>query len=125
VGATWFLDEGDFIRVFNIQGSQWSKCFYLNLGIYVKALGDIEKPKEYDCHFRARLGDFVPDRNRFNKLLDFENEIDDASRLSELKALIQYAFDWLERYSSKNELKKAVSEKRQGFLISLSINDYL
>ena len=49
-GGTWWRHTDDFIQVVNIHGSQWSKRFYLNLGVYIREIGDKEFPAEYDCH---------------------------------------------------------------------------
>jgi len=57
--ATWYHDTGGFICVFNIQGSQWGKQFYLNLGIYIKELGHKNFPNEYDCHIRTRVDNII------------------------------------------------------------------
>ena len=38
-GGTWWREVDGYIQVVNIQGSQFSKSFYLNLGVYIKALG--------------------------------------------------------------------------------------
>ena len=74
-GPTWHRSGNDAIEVFNIQGSQWSKSFYINLGTYFKAIGSEEKPKEYSCHIRERLCGITDDPNECNSTLDFENSM--------------------------------------------------
>jgi len=39
-GGTWWRSLGEFIQVINIQGSQFSKRFYINLGVYIKDIGE-------------------------------------------------------------------------------------
>ena len=38
---TWRKEYPETIAVFNVQGSQWGPKYYLNLAIYVKALGGV------------------------------------------------------------------------------------
>ena len=52
---TWRHEYPETIAVFNIQGSQWSADFYLNMGIYLKAIGENSAPCENHCHLRSRL----------------------------------------------------------------------
>lgn len=58
---TWTRDAPDTIVVFNIQRSSWNKSdFYINLGVYVKTLGDLASPTESQCHIRQRIWDPSP-----------------------------------------------------------------
>ena len=52
--ATWHRDGEALIAVLNLQKSQWSEDLYLNLGVYLKALGDETRPPESRCHVRCR-----------------------------------------------------------------------
>lgn len=53
--TTWHKEIEDFILVFNVQGSQWGEDYYINLGVYFKALGKELTPSENICHIQARL----------------------------------------------------------------------
>jgi hypothetical protein len=54
--TTWHKSIDTLIMVFNIQGSQWStEDYYINLGIYIKSLGNETAPPEYRCHIRTRI----------------------------------------------------------------------
>lgn len=53
--TTWHKITDDIIFVLNLQGSQWGPEYYINLGVYLKALGSELKPKEYSCHIRRRI----------------------------------------------------------------------
>ena len=46
-GGTWWKQLDEFTQVVNIQGSQFSKRFYLNLGVYIKSFAKNEWPAEY------------------------------------------------------------------------------
>ena len=75
---TWRKLADDVIMVVNLQRSQWSKRYYVNLGVYVVALDENGKhePLEVDCHFRTRLCGLVANRRQFEEALDAENELD-------------------------------------------------
>lgn len=53
--STWHKDYPETIAVFNVQASQWGADFYLNAGVYLKALGHECTPPEHHCHLRLRL----------------------------------------------------------------------
>ena len=126
-GATWHRLKPPFIQVFNIQGSQWSKFFYFNLGIYISDLGTLERPSEAHCHVRERLDGIVPNRKRFIDLSDFEQNIPEQQRRSELEAiLVSCAVQWLDRMSSTDQLKQyALNEKKHGLPITVSTYECL
>jgi hypothetical protein len=62
-GSTFTIEQADNWGVINFQQSKWnraaSKEFIINLGIYSNRIGvftrPVERPKEYQCHIRARL----------------------------------------------------------------------
>jgi hypothetical protein len=59
--ATWHREAVDTIQTINVQGSQWGPEYYLNVGMYLCALGKELTPPEYRCHVRSRI--HPPDRN--------------------------------------------------------------
>src|SRR5262245_38923985 len=85
-GATWRKWSAEAIGVLNLQGSQWGPSFYINLGVYFRALGDRDQPTECHCHIRTRLGALVPDWRRLDALLDFEQPVLDDIRARDLEA---------------------------------------
>ena len=52
--ATWHRDRERVVSVVNLQKSQWGDDWYLNLGVYLKALGGESRPAENQCHIRCR-----------------------------------------------------------------------
>ena len=112
--ATWHRTSDGFIHTFNVQGSQWSQSFYLNLGIYIAALGDETNPPEYRCHVRNRMGNVAADRTRYNQLLDFETLIPSDERFKELNEIIESrAIPWLEEFSDDHRLIGFPESKRR------------
>lgn len=69
-GRTWRLDTPETIAVVNLQRSQWSEKFYLNLGVMVKSMDSKLEPKHYECHARRRLAEIMPSRLRGHALFD-------------------------------------------------------
>ena len=55
-GATWRREQDESIAVFNVQKSGWGgSAFYINVGVYFRAIGPEVAPKENHCHVRTRL----------------------------------------------------------------------
>lgn len=98
-GGTWWRHLDGFVQVINIQGSEWSKRLYLNLGVYIKDLGDKEWPAEYDCHVRVRLNS-IANSTLVNKLLNYEEEHEDKERNKISEVLVEVGIPWLEKCSS-------------------------
>jgi hypothetical protein len=59
VGSTWYFDSPEVIGVVNLQRSMWGASYYINLGVLVKALSTLHRPKEYQCHLRGRIENFM------------------------------------------------------------------
>ena len=64
----------------NLQKSQWGEQFYINLGIFLKALGNAKSPKENECHIRVRLSSLAEAREHLDSALDVESELTDEER---------------------------------------------
>jgi hypothetical protein len=125
--ATWRRSRPPFIHVLNIQGSQWSRSFYFNLGIYITDLGSLNRPKEYECHVRQRLDSLVPERKRFLQLCDFEQDLSEEQRGTELRRIITvYAVPWLDQMSSLDHLRQYIlREKAHGLPVTVETYEYL
>lgn len=73
-GARWYRDNEDVISVVGLQKSQWGDQHYINLGIWVKLLGDVDFPEVKDCHIQCRLENVTIDQaNDLAKALDEED----------------------------------------------------
>jgi hypothetical protein len=87
--STWYLDEGEIIKVVNLQKSSYSNTYYVNLCIYIKALGSaVKNPKEDECHIRTRLDSTLGQTpKKYDYLFDLSrvhvNEKDDETNLVE------------------------------------------
>ena len=100
-GATWRKLGDKAIGVLNLQGSQFGPSFYINLGVYFRALGDRDQPAEVDCHVRTRLTNLVPDPQRLNALLNLGKPVQEDIRGRELETLvIEHGLPWLNTMST-------------------------
>lgn len=54
-GQSFFLDGQDTIVVLNLQKSDFNEQYYVNVGIWLKALGSSTFPAENKCHIQASL----------------------------------------------------------------------
>ena len=55
-GATWRREQEESSAVFNVQKSPWGGgVYYVNLGVYFRALGTEVAPTENRCHVQRRL----------------------------------------------------------------------
>jgi len=67
-GRSWYADDGQAVRMLNVQGSSWnspeSACFTVNLGIWFEEAAKLagapsiknRRPPEYQCTVRERIG---------------------------------------------------------------------
>src|SRR3989337_1174480 len=64
----WYYHADETILVVNLQKSYYGDQYYINLGVWIKALvnedytkhfpvSDLNFPKEYECHISLRLAD--------------------------------------------------------------------
>lgn len=111
---TFHRASGPAIHVVNVQASQWGSSdegrFTLNLGVYVpelaRMLGDAvhEKPKEYQCQARARIGSLMPAGS--DDWWDVSPSTDLAALTREVEArYVEFGRPWLEARSSYRDLE--------------------
>ncbi len=97
----------------NLQGSQWSTIFYINLGVYLKSLGDNFRPATYNCHLQTRLSQLVPDQHYLSELLDiYKKRFDEIDRSDLISVLLDHGLPWLEECSTESGLKKELTLSR-------------
>jgi Domain of unknown function (DUF4304) len=111
---TWYLHRDETVLLVNLQKSQYGDQFYINCAVLVRALSNLEFPKEYACHIRFRLDsdEVGAPKKRIELLLDLENDsISDAERKAELEKLIaNHALPFLNQCSTLNEIAEMVRD---------------
>jgi len=60
-GSTWYLQKEEVIGVLNVQKSNYDSTFFLNIGFWLLQLGEVQNPKEEQCHVRSRASELWPD----------------------------------------------------------------
>lgn len=104
-GTTLHRDQPETIAVVNLQGSQWGGRYYVNVALWLKALGDADTPPENKCHIRTRLTRLDTGR-MLSDALDMTTVLDDSRRSEILrKSLDAFAEPWLRLASSVDGLK--------------------
>lgn len=63
-GQSWYLNGRDAIVVLNLQKSDWANKYFINVGIWLRALGESEYPDENDCHLSHRLERLFPEKQK-------------------------------------------------------------
>ena len=72
--ADWYRQGEQVIFVVGLQKSQWGNQHYINLAIWVNALGEAQFPCVQECHIQCRLENLSPDKaNALAGALDEED----------------------------------------------------
>jgi hypothetical protein len=88
--SSWYRSGSDVVTVLNLQRSQYGPKYYINIGLWLVALGEATTPKEHHCHVRTRLELLAGDaRETLEKLLDIGSPMDDEARASEIAAFLE------------------------------------
>ena len=108
--GSWYLDRDEAILVANLQKSQFSRAYYVNLAVWLKRFGEKDSPKEHLCHIRVRLTSLVDDR--LSKALDSEDEsISEDERREVIESTVRTkAIPFLEGLSTLDGVKTMVQK---------------
>ncbi|WP_309893696.1 DUF4304 domain-containing protein [Archangium sp.] len=109
--STWHKDGSEAILVVNLQKSQYGQQYYVNLGVWLNALGAAKKPKENQCHVQIRATSLPADGvKRFDQALNLE---DPAMTSDQREAVIEEfmrgdAIPFLESCGTLNGIRSAL-----------------
>ncbi|MBA1158656.1 DUF4304 domain-containing protein [Microvirga mediterraneensis] len=109
---TWRLLTPDAVCLVNIQKSAGGGRVYVNLGILLRWIEDIQDPKEYECHLRSRIAGLCPPD--LEPRLDTVSYTDIFSKSERLSLLV----DALEQFAIPAMLGMATREAHHKFLES-------
>jgi hypothetical protein len=105
---SWYLNGKDIIVVVNLQRSDWSKFYYINIGIWLKALGDESFPKHYKCHMNWRVERLFPnERELIIATCDLEkSNLDLLNKMHALfeNSLIPFLLECVDEEKLKNHI---------------------
>lgn len=104
IKTTWRKTTDQLVFVLNIQRSQWSEGeYYINLALYIKALGTEVNPSEYRCHIRSRI----------------DNKVKECSSICEE---ILY---WFEKHGDIERLRSLLQENELQMMVTVDAQNYL
>lgn len=106
--GSWYWRSDETIFVVNLQKSQYALRYYVNVGLWLLAVGPADAPTPSSCHIQNRLDGLVPQalEERAAALLDLESPIDDEVRREELLTLLrQYLLPLMEVTSTLEGLR--------------------
>ncbi len=125
---TWHKEVEGVYCVFNLQKSQWSNLYYINLAVGVREIGLPPHPPTYRCHIQARLSHLVSDPKRLARYLDLEDfSVDDEERVSEIARLVEeVALPFLADLSNVEGIRRfAGLPTSKKFLASKKLREWL
>lgn len=99
---TWTRETQEAFQLVNLQKSQFGEQVYVNVAVYLKALGEETSPPEHRCHIRARLERIAPE-NLFDDIRTLNASLPPPPAL--LAALHDHAVPWLELVSSRTGIE--------------------
>jgi hypothetical protein len=114
--GSWYRASDEVITVLNLQKSQYSLSYYVNVGFWLRALGAEKYPKENKCHIRLRLETLLPDREEeIRALLDLERDVPSRAKRfhdileTELRPLLERAssLEGLRQLRRNGQLERA------------------
>ena len=124
--GTWYHDSPETISVANLQKSNFGPLYYVNLGIWCKALGNATAPKEEQCPVRVRLGSLVDES--VSRAFDMrEIDITDESRTKMIgDCVTNVVVPFLRSLETTDQLKHSLKDKKiPGVMVYRALNEYL
>jgi hypothetical protein len=112
-GNTWYNSTNECVVLLNLQHSNFSSLYYINLAFFIRKHNYEEKyPRESICHIRMRTPEIGENGENYSELLDLETSISDEKREN---SLINMIYDCclpnLTKLSSIDGIKKLYKEK--------------
>lgn len=126
--GSWYRRSNDVITVVELQKSQYGPTYYINVAVWLLALGDVKNPpKERTCHVRTRLSRLVGTReDRLAYLLDLDTDLPDEDRKAELTGFLGTELTpILEVVDSLHGLRSAEGRRVVGAALVLGAADHL
>ena|SRR2546430_17331722 len=88
--GTWYRTTDDVTQAMNLQKSQYGPRYYVNVGWWLRALGDVTFPKENQWHIGIRLDSLAANRaDEINELMNLDSPIAVAERTQRLGELLE------------------------------------
>ena len=77
--GAWYRRTDEVVTVIDLQKSQYGPQYYLNIGLWFRAIEDLQFPRPVGCHVVNRLAVELPKpvSDDLDRLLDLETEVPD------------------------------------------------
>lgn len=89
-GVTLYRDQPETVAVVNLQASQYGGRYYLNIALWLKAVGEEPDPKEYHCQLRTRLS-ALRGSNTIDveeAFLDLRSKVSNEARIGQFRQVL-------------------------------------
>jgi hypothetical protein len=88
--GTWYRVTDEVIEAVNLQKSQYGPRYYVNVGWWLRSLGDVKFPKDHQWHIGIRLESLAVNcAEDVKALLDLDSGIAESERSQRLRDLLE------------------------------------
>jgi hypothetical protein len=107
-GKAWYFRGKEIIFLIDLQKSDWSNSYHINLSFWILRLGEADFPKENHCHIQIRALSFFPDvREELDKACDLdEGGITEVDRQNFITNFVETRLLELGRMATLDGLKQ-------------------
>ena len=112
-GNSWYSSTNECIVLLNLQHSNFSSFYYINLCSFLRKRNYDEKyPKETECHIRTRVPNSGEDGENYLEILDLTTLVSDEKReLLLIDMIHKYCLPYLLKLSSIEGIKELYKEE--------------
>ncbi|MCZ8255583.1 MAG: DUF4304 domain-containing protein [Bacteroidia bacterium] len=103
--CTWWRATEDTVCVLNLQKSPFGERLYVNLGVYLRALGQEVTPPENRCHVRVRL-ERIASEQSWNEIAAATSSAVPSAGLVE--AILNDGISWLNQVSTHEGIQSYI-----------------
>lgn len=86
--GTWYLRTPETILVLDLQKSQYSRRYYVNVGVWLQAIEESQSPKSHQSHVVARLTQMVSNPEHVERLLSADSGLSKEEQAPELREVL-------------------------------------
>jgi Domain of unknown function (DUF4304) len=107
----WYKSFPEVVQVVGLQKADWGDYYFVNLALWVKALGGNAAPKFHECHMIRRLDGIALHPNELAAALNEEDswKMDEAERRRILRLELGNAqFSFFQNLSTVEEIRRYI-----------------